>query len=156
MKKYGKWLLLGVCLFWCGVIFSFSLSTGSGSAATSGRVLALLNGTLEKMNAPFAFTAVAVRKMAHFAEFFVLGVLAAATLRAHGFGHPFVLAPACCLAVAAADETLQAFVPGRGPHVLDVLLDFGGAVCGVLAFLVLYLLIIYKCKKRFRKSEKNT
>ena len=156
MKKYGKWSALCVCLLWCAVIWQFSLAQGSASAATSGRVLALCNGALEKIGAPFTLTAVAVRKMAHFAEFFVLGCLATLTLRMHGFGHPYLQAPAFCLLVATVDELIQCFVPDRGPHILDVLLDLGGACAGVLAFWAVEILLLYIKKKRFEKSVKTT
>ena len=156
MRKYGKWLALAACLLWCAVIWQFSLSAGSVSAATSGRVLTFCNGMLERLHVPLRLTAGTVRKMAHFAEFFVLGLLAAQTLLLHGFGHPLLQAPAFCLLVAAVDELIQCFVPDRGPHVLDVLLDLSGGIVGTLVLWALYLLLLYIKKKRFEKSEKTT
>ena len=156
MQKYGKWVSLGACLLWCAVIFRFSLSSGSDSAVTSGRVLAFCNGVLEALHLPLRFTAVAVRKLAHFTEFFVLGVLLMQTLTLHGFGHAELLAEPVALLVAAVDETIQAFVPGRAPSVLDVLLDLSGALCGSLSFLALCLLLLYIKKKRLQKSKKTT
>ena len=46
-----------------------------------------------------------------------------------------------CLLYAASDEIHQAFVPGRGPSVFDVLLDFCGAVTGTVFLLGIYKLI---------------
>jgi len=156
VRKYGKWLALAACLLWCAVIWQFSLSAGSSSAATSTHVRAFCNSVLERLNAPFTLSAHTVRKMAHFAEFFVLGVLSAQALLLHGFGHPFLQSPLLCLLVGTVDELIQCFVPDRGPHVLDVLLDLLGGVCGVLAFWGLYLLLLYIKKKRFEKSVKTT
>ena len=156
MQKYGKWVSLGACLLWCAVIFRFSLSSGSDSAVTSGRVLMFCNSLFEGLHLPLRLTAVAVRKLAHFTEFFVLGALLLPTLMLHGFGHPLLVAAPCALLVAAVDESIQAFVPGRAPSVLDVLLDLSGALCGSLAFLALCLLLLYIKKKRLQKSKKTT
>lgn len=72
----------------------------------------------------------AVRKAAHFTEFFVLGGLLAVRFRG-GRRRPW---PALLAAVltALADETIQHFT-GRTSSVLDVWLDLCGAVAGTLA-----------------------
>ena len=96
------WLPVAV---WAGVIFAFSsvpdLGTGLG-----GWDLAL-------------------RKIAHAAEFAVLGAL---LVRATGS-----VARACALGVAYAvfDEAHQAFVPGRQASALDVAIDAVGVAIGV-------------------------
>jgi VanZ family protein len=67
----------------------------------------------------------AVRKIAHAAEYAVLGAL---LLRAIGRELP---AAAISIAYAVTDEVHQAFVPGRQGAVVDVLIDAVGVLLGV-------------------------
>ncbi len=69
-----------------------------------------------------------LRKLAHAAEFAVLGFL---LLRALGRESA---ALAVGIAYAASDELHQHFVPGRQGSPLDVLLDSVGVAAGVIAF----------------------
>ena len=72
-----------------------------------------------------------LRKVAHAAEFAVLGFL---LLRALG-REPAALALG--IAYAASDELHQYFVPGRQGSLLDVALDSVGVAAGVVTFKVL-------------------
>ena len=67
----------------------------------------------------------ALRKIAHTAEYAVLGVL---LLRAVGKELP---AAGIGIAYAVTDEVHQAFVPGRHGAVMDVLIDAVGVLIGV-------------------------
>ena len=67
----------------------------------------------------------ALRKIAHAAEYAVLGAL---LLRAVGRELP---AAALGIAYAVTDEVHQAFVPGRHGAVMDVLIDAVGVLLGV-------------------------
>jgi VanZ family protein len=66
-----------------------------------------------------------LRKIAHVAEYAVLGAL---LMRAVGSDLP---AAAIGIAYAATDEVHQVFVPGRHGAVLDVLVDAVGVLIGV-------------------------
>ena len=87
-----------------------------------------------------------LRKIAHFLEFCSLGVLLSWLIRmkqdrkALSVILPFV----CGVAVAAVDETIQLFVPGRGPHIRDVGIDSAGVLLGVL---LVWLLVRLKAKR---------
>ena len=69
-----------------------------------------------------------LRKLAHVAEYAVLGFL---LLRALGSE---LLAFAAGVAYAATDELHQHFVPGRHGALYDVAIDAFGVLLGVLAF----------------------
>jgi VanZ family protein len=69
-----------------------------------------------------------LRKIAHAAEYAVLGAL---LLRATGRAG---LAVALGTLYAASDEIHQSFVPGRSGRPLDVAIDALGVVCGVLVW----------------------
>ena len=75
-----------------------------------------------------------IRKLAHFTEFTALGATLGWLCGMLGKGRlrPFVYG----VLAASADETIQRFVPDRGPSVKDVLLDS----CGVLTGIVLLYL----------------
>ena len=68
-----------------------------------------------------------LRKLAHAAEYAILGAL---LLRALGRELPAVVAG---IAYAASDELHQHFVPGRQAAALDLLIDSIGVLIGVLA-----------------------
>lgn len=85
-----------------------------------------------------------LRKIAHFTEFFTLGMLLTWLVGMAG-KKPFLIPALAGLAVACIDETIQIFVPGRGPGVLDVLIDFAGVALGMGA---LYLCHLWRKKRR--------
>ena len=75
-----------------------------------------------------------LRKTAHFIEFASLGMVLLwimLLLRKHP-----LLALAGGFAAACVDETIQLFVPGRGPAFTDVLLDTSGVITGLLLLLL--------------------
>lgn len=69
-----------------------------------------------------------LRKLAHVAEYAILGALLLDALRRPG------VALALGVAYAATDELHQHFVPGRRGAPLDVLVDAVGVALGVLAW----------------------
>jgi VanZ family protein len=103
----------------------------------------------------------AVRKTAHFLEFALLGCLTASLIRLiwlflarslplwQTAGIPSLF----CLLTAACDETLQIFT-GRGPAVRDVLIDFAGALSGVL-FLHLAVGLISAVSRARRRKQRQ-
>jgi VanZ family protein len=69
---------------------------------------------------------VLLRKLAHAAEFAILGALLVRALRRPGW------AVALGIAYAVSDELHQSFVPGRQGSALDVALDSVGVVVGAV------------------------
>ena len=69
----------------------------------------------------------------HFLAYFITGCLLAAQKR----GAAYRIAVAVLLGLCSGIfELLQNFVPGRDPEILDFLVSFAGAICGVLAFAI--------------------
>jgi VanZ family protein len=58
-----------------------------------------------------------------------------------------VSSAAFCILYAVADELHQLFVPGRAASPVDVLIDTGGALLGILLFALLRFLIRKKRSK---------
>ena len=97
-----------------------------------------------------------VRKLAHFSEFGLLGFLSAwlvsyVNRRKHWFKTwpEWVIPAAFCLLYAISDEVHQIF-SNRGPRVTDVLIDFSGAVCGIL--LIRGMIALFS---RMRKGKRD-
>lgn len=127
-RKY-KWLFFVLFSGWTVMIFTRSMQNAQVSTEESALVLELL-----KRLFPVDMTIGQVRKVAHFAEFAVLGVLA--QLAFGGFfrtgraGVAFSVVAG--LVIALCDETVQLFVEGRSGEVKDVWLDLLGAITGAL------------------------
>lgn len=77
-----------------------------------------------------------IRKLAHFLEFALLGLLLCRSFSAFcvknftATGYILFLG----LLAAVVDEYIQSFSPGRGSMVKDVLLDFSGVFCAWLEY----------------------
>lgn len=97
-----------------------------------------LNYILRRLGLHIVFTQFMVRKMAHFTEYFIFGIVLTITTRiiwksfkSHIFFELFLF-----LAVPVADETIQMFFDERTSNVLDVLIDFSGCVVGMLIYIL--------------------
>ena len=100
MEKRRLYISLAL-IAWIAFIFNRSLQPGDVSGSESGRMLAMLQYFV-----PFGLTDHIVRKLAHFTEFAILGILAGALAgtyfrRSHAAFFPAVVAGA---AVAFCDE----------------------------------------------------
>jgi len=127
-------------ILWVAVIFSFSLQPGEISGDISGSFLQKVlewfaPQELDKEQMDFWHTA--LRKCAHFSEFFVLGVLSSLTLLQTKLSRRKLIGMLFCLVVAAMDETIQLFVSERAGRLMDVMIDGSGALVGlVMVFVV--------------------
>jgi len=130
-------LIATVCFIWGN-----SLLSRADSAALSGRVAAWLRS----IGIPLKDDGL-LRKLAHFAEFGVLGCELTMLLRLRGLKglQNFSYSALAAFFIAAADETIQIF-SGRGAQLSDVLLDFTGAVTGI----VVLNLLMQKVLKGYR------
>lgn len=123
-------------------IFYNSLEIGALSSARSQAVADWVNHILAQASLGPISTQT-IRKLAHFAEFTLLGFWFTLCLRVytrHYIRHiswPLFLV----LLVANVDETLQTFVIGRNGSVADVWIDFSGGIFGTLAALSLIILL---------------
>ena len=126
-------LIATLCFIW-----SNSLVGKEGSASLSRTVTAWLNGIGIPVTEHF------VRKSAHFCEFGLLGceLMLLFWLRSGVRFQNLCNAAFAALLSAVTDETIQSF-SGRGSQVLGVVLDFSGALTGIL---LVSLLMIEKRK----------
>jgi len=141
LKDRKTILLLCITLIWMGVIFFFSSQPADESSKVSGFVAEKLLD-LSKLvfgekkaavikNLVFSNTLI-IRKAGHVTEYLILGLLMSSLLH-RLLQNRFVLTSIIiCTLYAVSDEIHQAFVPGRGPAVTDVLIDSVSAAIGVV------------------------
>ena len=146
---------------WLWVIWHFSAQNGDMSQDLSDGFSAGLFWVLERLGLAekerildwIVAMAYPVRKCAHFAEYFILGLLATAHFHV---GWPlmerkFLKAWIFVFLAASADEIHQLFVPGRSGMARDVLLD---SAAGAVSILVVYF-IRFMYTERRKKDVKE-
>ena len=126
-----KRLRLCTALLICNLVFIWgnSLLPGEVSGAFSDWVKAIL-AKLFSGDADDSSGGGLLRKVAHFTEFAALGLCLAWL---HGMLQKGKLRPFLWGVLAASvDETIQRFVPDRGPSVKDVCIDSAGVLTGII------------------------
>ena len=146
---------------WCILIFMFSAQNANESNQTSGTIVIKIIETIypkyktlsaqEQMDV-MNVVSFAVRKLAHFTEYFILGVWAFFVSITFNKFKLFIRAAFAflfCAFYSISDEIHQHFVPGRACRFLDVLID----CTGVLVAITLITLIV-KIKKLAKNKVK--
>ena len=139
-KHTSPWLIafriiFTIALVWCILfIFHNSLEISSISSARSHEVMQKINAILAHLNIG-PLSEHVVRKLAHFSEFTLEGVLPRRFVRHVSW--PILGG----MATALLDETIQLYVPGRTSSVRDVWIDFGGVIAGLFVALLLLLIV---------------
>lgn len=148
-KRNIKAVLLGLLVISViAFIWTNSFLDSSQSHKISDIILKWLfpNGTGGGANGSFL-----IRKAAHFIEYAALGssVGIVAVFMKNNFGKVFVgLSLFLILSVAVIDEFIQSF-SDRTSLVADILLDFGGAVVGLLVTIAIVRVVKYiKSRKK--------
>ena len=126
------------------------------SAEESGFFFEVLGPVLEIFAGKGNVTELFIRKLAHFTEFFGLGLELMLFMRlvlirspkVIRFINAWVLGTMCAL----IDETIQIF-SGRGPMIQDVWLDSAGCFCGVLVMMFGIMIVDRKKKRSFADAQ---
>lgn len=85
---------------------------------------------------------IAIRKVAHFAEFFALGLSSTGMFKelsiiyGKKFASWFVYSLVFCFIAACIDEFHQFFVPGRSMQLTDIFIDFIGSLSATLIIIL--------------------
>ena len=125
-------------------IFSNSMESIPESSAKSEKILHVLTPALELFLGKNAATNHIVRKLAHFTEFFVLGIELCMFCTIVRKSLVWALFTGLC--VALSDETIQIFYE-RGSQVQDIWLDFSAVITATI-LVFLYGFIIRRRKER--------
>lgn len=131
-------IVLFALVLWILFIFNHSLRPAAASTQESDAVRQPLSQLVRhELSAAF------VRKLAHFVEFGVLGGLAVHLFAGYAkrLLQTLFYSAVLSMMVALCDETIQLFVDGRNGRILDVWLDFAGALTGAAVALALLHLV---------------
>lgn len=135
-------------------IFWFSSQSGSESSGLSLKVTRFISRiiffdfksmTHEQQQLIVSGLHPFVRKLAHFSIYALLGMCVYSFIMASGFRFKgkWFAAWVACIVYAALDEFHQSFVPARAMTLTDVLIDSAGALVGIFAVSVLWVLFMY-------------
>lgn len=155
---------LFLAILTAGMIFSFSADTGEESGSLSEEITEKVLDTVgvDKETMPPAQyeevkikTEFSIRKLAHFSEYALLGFFFYVFFRTFDkkVWMTLLFTLAVCVPYAMLDEWHQSFVPGRGPGVVDVLIDSLGAFCGALVALGAWILVFHIVKRKRMKNS---
>ena len=144
-------LSLAVMVF----IFIFSAQSAEQSQSLSddfGDKLKILLNSLSWLFSEGAsdFIYTHIRKIAHFTLYALLGTFVFSALFNTKIKRGLIklsLAAGICLFYSITDEFHQLCVNGRSGELLDVLIDFSGAVTGIFLTVVFYKIICFSFKK---------
>lgn len=137
-KLIGK-LIFILLILWTIVIFYFSHQPANKSNEISksiSNVIIESFNDINKVNLSINIKNLnhIIRKISHFWEYTILGILMyLASIKINiPKKNKLIWCVLFCILYAITDEVHQAFVPGRGPKVFDVVIDAGGSLFGVL------------------------
>lgn len=163
-KKIISWLLV---MIWMGIIFYLSHQPATQSNELSTGITQKIIKSVEKVATNLDidtrnFNHI-IRKMAHFTAYFILGVLVLNAIKqSYSLDIKWALASIIiCILYAISDEVHQAFIPGRGPAVFDVLIDSLGATTGILLYKMFHVKHFINIKewwnldKRIKLNQSN-
>ncbi len=152
-KNLKKWIYLTITILIVAFIFYNSIQNGESSSEASTFVLNFVNDLIASIGLKIKLSGHFIRKLAHFIEFFALGVFLMLTFKAFTnklfsiLGFPMFFA----IFIPVIDEFIQIYSPGRSSSVKDVLLDFCGAFVGILFICICFVI---KNKYKFKKIKK--
>ncbi len=89
-----------------------------------------------------------IRKIAHYSIYTLVGILLMSLMSTYKIKELDRIAVSLIIGViyASIDEIHQAFVPGRGPLITDVILDSMGVLTGIFIVMLVYKIICKICR----------
>lgn len=132
-KSFQKFLAWVALLVWMGVIFYFSYQSGDASMQLSDGVLDLFKSLFQNF-LDYPTLSYIVRKIAHFTEYFILGLLIYHLVKQYRVisKTEIIWMILFCVIYAMSDEFHQVFIGGRSPKVFDVIIDSLGSSLSIL------------------------
>lgn len=123
-----------ITIFWMILIFTMSSFDATKSSNQSNFIVNIISHILNINN--ISLLSIIIRKLAHFTEYLILGILISNTInKTH---KKYLLALIICFLYAVSDEIHQIYVPGRSCQITDMIIDTTGSLTGIF----LYKLII--------------
>lgn len=139
-KKRFALVFAALTLALTAFIFFNSLQNGEESGKQSDFVVDIVNSFLSffGIRADVDTLGTVIRKLAHFTEYFVLGITSSLFLLQYNSKRLVAVSPIYCFLIALCDEfIMQMSTEGRAPQFTDVLIDLSGALLALIALLVI-------------------
>ena len=125
-------------ILWMIFIFVMSSFDATSSSNQSNFIVDITTSIINIKD--IGLLSLIIRKLAHFIEYFILGVLVINFITR--YDKKIIIAILLCIIYATSDEIHQIFVPGRSCQIIDIMIDSVGSIMGIY----LYKLITKKCK----------
>lgn len=149
-------ILIVLLLLQMWIIFGFSNQDGEKSGSISRQITEVITKNISVIqNLPKDEKQIVlkrvehiVRKIAHFSIYTVIGLLLMSLMSTYKIKQKnrIVTSAIIGLLYAISDEIHQAFIPGRGPQITDVGIDFSGVIMGIF---IAYIIISFGLSKIF-------
>lgn len=136
MQKNKISLLL--VILWMIFIFVMSSFDATSSSNQSNFIVDIITSIINIKD--IGLLSLIIRKLAHFIEYFILGILVINFITR--YDKKIIIAILLCIIYATSDEIHQIFIPGRSCQIIDIMIDSLGSIMGIY----LYKLITKKCK----------
>ena len=150
---FKRFVLIFLILVWALAVYTFSSQDADTSSGLSRRLVEIFIHNEETVN----FIEPIVRKLAHFTEYAIGGILFMMLFHTYKWGNAKLLIVSGVMGAwyAGLDEFHQTMVQGRDGNALDVLIDTLGCLIGACIMLIIIKSIEYhKEKKKQEKFEK--
>lgn len=133
MKK-NKLSIIPV-IIWALAIFIMSSFNAEESANQSNFIVNIIASIFNINN--ISLLSLIIRKLAHFTEYLILGVLVINMFTKNNVRKAYLLSILLCIIYATSDEIHQIFTPGRACQIKDILIDSIGSITGIYLFKLL-------------------
>lgn len=129
MKNKPSTVLVAI---WMIIIFLMSSFDATESTNQSNFIVNIITNIFKIEN--IELLSFIIRKLAHFTEYLILGFLTINMLNKNDISKKYLLSILICIIYAISDELHQSFVPGRSCQLVDVTIDFIGALTGIFIY----------------------
>ena len=123
----NKIISLILVIIWMVIIFILSSFDATSSSGQSGIIVNFISSVTNIDN--LSLLSKIVRKLAHFTEYFILGLLVYNLIK--NYNKKTYIAIIICILYAVSDELHQILVPGRSCQILDIIIDSLGSMLGI-------------------------
>ncbi len=132
MKNKPSTILM---LLWMLLIFTMSSFDATESANQSNFIVNIITNIFKIEN--IEVLSFIIRKLAHFTEYLILGVLVINMFTKNNLSKTYLLSIILCVIYATSDEIHQLFIPGRVCQIKDILIDSVGSITGIYLYKLL-------------------
>lgn len=117
-------------ILWMIFIFVMSSFDATSSSNQSNFIVDIITSIINIKD--IGLLSLIIRKLAHFIEYFILGILVINFITR--YDKKIIIAILLCIIYATSDEIHQIFVPGRSCQIIDIMIDSLGSIMGIYLY----------------------